>query len=54
MEAATLAWAPLGWRCAFVSEIEKAPCALLKHHYPDVPNFGDMTKFEGCLSGFYP
>jgi len=46
MEAATLAFAPLGWRCAFLSEIEKAPCALLEQRYPDVPNFGDMTKFE--------
>lgn len=46
MEAASLAWAPLGWQCAFVSEIEKAPCALLKERFPDVPNFGDMTKFE--------
>jgi len=46
MEAATLAWKPLGWKCAFVSEIEKAPCALLKERFPDVPNHGDMTKFE--------
>lgn len=46
MEAASLAWHPLGWRCAFVSEIDKAPSALLAQRYPDVPNFGDMTKFE--------
>ena len=46
MEAASLAWQPLGWRCAFVSEIDKAPSALLAQRYPDVPNFGDMTKFE--------
>ncbi len=46
MEAASLAWAPLGWKCAFLSEIEKAPSALLAQRYPDVPNFGDMTKFE--------
>lgn len=46
IEAATVAWKPLGWRCAFVSEIEPFPCAVLKHHYPDVPNFGDMTKFK--------
>lgn len=46
MEAASLAWQPLGWRCAFVSEIEKAPSALLAQRYPDVPNHGDMTKFE--------
>jgi len=45
MEAATLAWKPLGWECAFVSEIEKAPSALLARRYPDVPNLGDMTKF---------
>jgi len=46
MEAATLAFTPLGWRCAFVSEIDKAPSALLAQRYPDVPNRGDMTKFE--------
>ena len=46
MEAASLAWGPLGWKCAFLSEIEKAPSALLAQRYPDVPNFGDMTKFE--------
>ena len=46
MEAASLAWQPLGWRCAFVSEIDKAPIALLAQRFPDVPNFGDMTKFE--------
>ena len=46
MEAATLAWAPLGWKCAFLSEIDKAPSALLEQRFPDVPNFGDMTKFE--------
>lgn len=46
MEAASLAWNPLGWRAAFFSEIEKAPCALLKHHYPDTPNHGDMNNFR--------
>jgi DNA (cytosine-5)-methyltransferase 1 len=28
------------------SEIESFPCALLAHHYPDTPNWGDMTKFK--------
>ena len=37
---------PLGWACQFQSEIESFPCAVLKHHYPDVPNYGDMTKFK--------
>jgi DNA (cytosine-5)-methyltransferase 1 len=44
IEAATVAWHALGWQCAFVSEIEPFPCATLKHHYPNVPNLGDMTK----------
>ena len=46
VEAATVAWHPLGWRAAWYSEIEPFPCAVLKHHYPTVPNYGDMTKFE--------
>ena len=46
IEAASAAWHPLGWRAAFLSEIEPFPCAVLAHHYPDVPNRGDMTKFK--------
>jgi DNA (cytosine-5)-methyltransferase 1 len=38
-----VAWHPLGWKAAWLSEIEPFPCAVLKHHYPDVPNYGDMT-----------
>jgi hypothetical protein len=34
IEAATVAWHPLGWRAIAFSEIEKFPCALLAHHYP--------------------
>lgn len=44
IEAATQAWQPLGWECVGVSEIEPFPCAVLAHHYPDVPNLGDVTK----------
>ena len=46
IEAATCAWHPLGWQPVGFSEIEKFPSAVLAHHYPDVPNFGDMTKFQ--------
>lgn len=46
IEAATMAWHPLGWTPAFFSEIEKFPSAVLAHHYPHVPNHGDMTKFQ--------
>lgn len=43
IEAASVAWNPLGWKAAWFSEIEPFPCAVLAHHYPDVPNLGDMT-----------
>jgi DNA (cytosine-5)-methyltransferase 1 len=43
IEAASVAWHPLGWRAAWLSEIEPFPSAVLAHHYPDVPNLGDMT-----------
>ena len=46
IEAATVAWHPLGWEAAAYSEIEKFPSAVLSHHYPTVPNLGDMTKFK--------
>ena len=43
IEAASVAFMPIGWQCAGVAEIEPFPCAVLKHHYPDVPNLGDIT-----------
>lgn len=46
IEAATVAWHPLGWRAAFFSEIETFPSAVLAHHWPEIPNLGDMTDFE--------
>ena len=46
IEAATVAWHPLGWRAAFYSEIDAFPSAVLAHHYPETPNLGDMTKFR--------
>ena len=46
IEAATVAWHPLGWEPVGFSEIEPFPSAVLAHYYPHVPNFGDMTKFQ--------
>lgn len=46
IEAATVAWHPLGWHAHAFAEIEAFPSAVLAHHYPDTPNFGDMTKFR--------
>jgi DNA (cytosine-5)-methyltransferase 1 len=43
IEAASVAWEPLGWQASGFAEIEPFPCAVLAHHYPDVPNHGDMT-----------
>jgi DNA (cytosine-5)-methyltransferase 1 len=40
------AWRPLGWDFAFCSEIEPFPSAVLKHHYPEVPNLGDFTRIQ--------
>lgn len=42
-----MAWGPLGWKPVAFSEVERFPCAVLAHHYPDVPNLGDMTKIDG-------
>ena len=46
IEAATVAWHDLGWKPEAFSEIEKFPSQVLKHHYPKVPNLGDMTKYK--------
>ena len=46
IEAASVAWGPLGWKAVAFSEIEPFPCAVLAHHYPDTPNWGDMTKYK--------
>ena len=43
IEAASVAWHPIGWQAAWLAEIEPFPCAVLAHHYPSVPNLGDMT-----------
>ena len=44
IEAASQAWHPLGWTPLAFSEIEPFPSAVLAHHYPNVPNHGDMTQ----------
>lgn len=43
IEAATVAWHPLGWEPQLFAEISKFPSAVLQHHYPSVPNVGDFT-----------
>lgn len=46
VEAATLAWEPLGWEAVAFAEIEPFPSAVLAERWPDVPNLGDVTKVD--------
>ena len=49
IEAASVAWHPLGWKASWLAEISKFPSELLAHYYPDVPNLGDMTTIAGLV-----
>ena len=49
IEAASVAWEPLGWQPAWFAEIEPFPSAVLAHHWPHVPNHGDMTQLVGKI-----
>ena len=49
IEAASVAWEPLDWQPAWFAEIEPFPCAVLSHHWPHVPNHGDMTQLVGKI-----
>lgn len=44
IEAATVAWGPLGWKPVAFAEFEDFPKAVLAHHYPEIPDLGDVTK----------
>src|SRR5512137_1492850 len=46
MEAASVAWHPLGWKPVGFSEIEPFPCAILKHRFPNIPNYGSLTEYQ--------
>lgn len=44
IEAASVAFEPLGWTPVAFAEIESLPSKVLAHHWPHVPNLGDVTK----------
>ena len=46
IEAATVAWETYGWNFVAYSEIDPFASAVLKHHYPNTPNLGDMKAYE--------
>jgi hypothetical protein len=47
IEAATVAWHPLGFQAVAVSEIDPFPCAVLAHHYPSVAELGRHDEVPG-------
>lgn len=51
IEAASVAWGPLGWKAIGFAEIDKAASAVLAHHYPNVPNYGDFSKIDTTKLG---
>src|SRR5665213_168201 len=46
IEAATVAWEPLGWKPAWFSEVDPFANSVLAYHYPQVSNLGDMTRIH--------
>lgn len=46
IEAASVAWEPLGWEPVAFAEIEPFPCALLAERFPEVPNLGDVVEID--------
>lgn len=54
IEAASVAWAPLGWRPLAFAEVDAFPSAVLRERFPSVPNLGDVTKvnWRGFVKDF--
>lgn len=46
IEAASVAWEPLGWEPVAFAEIEPFCCDLLAARFPNVPNLGDVSKVD--------
>jgi len=46
IEAASVAWEPLGWQPVAFSEIDEFPSAVLRKRFPNVPNLGDITEVD--------
>lgn len=53
IECMSVACRGLPLKPVFFSEIEPFPCAVLKAHYPDVPNLGDMSKIQVSSGGLH-
>ena len=46
MEAASIAFEPLGWKAVGFCEIDPYASAVLAHRFPNTPNYGDLTKYK--------
>lgn len=46
IEAASVAWEPLHFEPLAFAEVDPFPSAILKKHYPHVPNLGDITTVD--------
>jgi len=44
MEAASIAFEPLGWKAVGFSEIDSFAAAVLATRFPNTPNYGDLTQ----------
>ena len=42
MEAASVAWEPIGWECVALCDFASFPQKVLTHHYPEIPLFPNM------------
>lgn len=49
IEAASVAWNPLGWTPVGFSEIDPFACSVLSFRFPEVPNFGDLTQHNNWV-----
>ena len=58
IESASVAWEPLGWKPAWFAQFDPEhnyarqpdfPSRVLAHHWPDVPNLGDMTQIADLI-----
>lgn len=49
IEAASVAWEPLGMKFEWFSEIAPFPSQILQDKYPNIPNLGDMNEIASKL-----
>ncbi len=48
IEAVSVAAKGLNWAPVAFSEIAEFPSTVLKHHFPNVPNLGDVKNINGA------